>query len=354
MSLKQRGHDGIEVAKTSGRILAFPQSYEQGLLVVDALTKVPGVARVSLGEQVAKELEAINEAALRALRREEPFESFKVSARRANTQFELDSMELNRVVGSYLFTHEPTKTIKMKDPDVDVRVEIIKNLSYVYASSVRAVGGLPVGTAGRLVSLLSSGLDSPVATWQMLRRGAQVIGLHFSGAPETPDSSTYLVQEIAEKLKAYGGLTALYSVHFGSYQRSIALAVPEKLRVIFYRRLMFAVACAVAQKTKAKGLVTGESLGQVASQTLDNMLVVDAVATLPVYRPLIGTDKQEIIEQSERIDTFDISKRSTDDCCTLFMPRNPETHAQLSEIDELWDTLPHQAWVNEIIDTLFS
>ncbi len=351
-NLKTAGYS-LEVARTSGRVLVYPSTYEQGLSLLEMLVKIPGVARVSLGEQVAKQLDAINTAALCALKREEPFESFKVDARRANTQFPLNSMELNRDVGSYLYEHiEPARVVKMKNPDVTVRLEIIRDTAFVYAMSKRAVGGLPVGTAGKLVCLLSSGLDSPVAAWQMMRRGAEVIGLHFSGAPETPDSSSYLVREIADVLGPFGGFSHLYTVHFGSYQRKIALAVPEKLRVIFYRRLMFAVACSLAERLGAKGLVTGESLGQVASQTLDNILAVDAVATLPVLRPLIGTDKLEIIEQAKRLGTFELSSRSVDDCCTLFMPRNPETHAKLPEVDELWGTLPHAQWVLEICEAL--
>lgn len=339
----------LGVARTSGRILVYPSSFEEGRAALALLVKVPGIARVSLGEKVDKDMAAINNAALRALDSCEPYTSFKVSARRANTVFELDSMELNREVGAYLSRHTEGKSVKMKGPDVDVRLEIIRNGAFVYALSERAVGGLPVGTAGRVVCLLSSGLDSPVAAWQMLRRGAEVVGMHFSGAPETSDSSSYLVREIAKALEPYGGLSEVHCIPFGSYQRAIALAVPEKLRVIFYRRLMLAAACALAERLGAKGLVTGESLGQVASQTLDNIAAVDAVATLPVLRPLIGTDKQEIIEQAQRLGTFEISSRSTDDCCTLFMPRNPETHARLAEVDVFWNTLPHAEWVDEIL-----
>jgi thiamine biosynthesis protein ThiI len=341
-----------EIRRTSGRILVYPSSYKQGRAALAVLVKLPGVARVSLGEQVARSLDAINPAALRALERSEPFASFKVAARRANTDFELDSMTLNRELGSYLVEHTEGKTVRMKEPDVTVHLEIIKNLAYVYAVSERAIGGLPVGTAGRLICLLSSGLDSPVAAWQMIRRGAEVVGLHFSGAPETPDSSSYLVRRIADALEPFGGLFALYVVHFGGYQRQIALAVPEKLRIIFYRRLMFAVASALALRIGAKGLVTGESLGQVASQTLDNIVAVDAVATLPVLRPLIGTDKQEIIQRAEQLGTFEISAQGTEDCCTLFMPRNPETHARLGEVEALWQELPHAQWVEEILGVL--
>lgn len=342
----------LEIKRISGRVLVYLHDHEQGMRVLDSISKIPGVARVSLGEQVEKNLEAINCAALAALERSEPFESFKVEARRANTSFHLDSMELNRQVGAYLVAHTTAKKVKMKGQDATVHVEIIKDLAYVYSLSKPAIGGLPVGTAGKLVSLLSSGFDSPVATWQMMRRGAEIWGLHFSGAPETSDSSSYLVRKIAEQLRPYGGIQRVCCVPFGGYQRMIALEVPEKLRIIFYRRLMFATACALAQNIGAKGIITGESLGQVASQTLDNMLVVDAVATLPVYRPLVGTDKQEIIEQAQKLGTFALSSKSSDDCCTLFMPRSPETHAHLPKVEAIWQTLPHEKWVQEIVSTL--
>jgi thiamine biosynthesis protein ThiI len=350
-ALQATGLD-LEVARTSGRVLVYPQDYEEGLEALETLQRVPGVARVSLGEQVARHQDVINAAALRCLERAEPFDSFKVDARRANTNYPLDSMALNREVGSYLLASTVAKTVRLKEPDVSVRVEIIQNAAYVYALSSRAIGGLPVGTGGKLVCLLSSGIDSPVAAWRMLRRGAEIVGLHFSGAPETPDTSSHLVREIAAVLAPYGGLACLYTVPLGNYQRLIASMVPGKLRVIFYRRLMFAVACALARQTGAKGLVTGESLGQVASQTLDNIAAVDAVATLPVLRPLIGTDKLEIIEQAKQLGSFEISSRSTDDCCTLFMPRSPETHARLDEVEATWATLPHEAWVAEILKLL--
>ena len=327
----------------------YPCDYEQGLVLYDFLVKIPGVARVSLAEKTVRTMECINSAALSALKRSEPFSSFKVDARRANTDFPLDSMALNREVGSFLVAHTENKTVMMKNQDVTVHVEVIRNDVYVYSMTQPAVGGLPVGTSGTLVCLLSSGLDSPVAAWQMLRRGARVVGLHFSGAPETPDTSSYLVREIADTLKPYGGLSELHCVSYGYYQRTLALAVPEKLRVIFYRRLMFSVANALAVRVGAKGLITGESLGQVASQTLENIVVVDAVASMPVFRPLIGTDKQEIIIQAKQLGTFEISTRSTDDCCTLFMPRNPETHAKLEEVEAIWQTLPHAQWVEEIL-----
>jgi thiamine biosynthesis protein ThiI len=181
-----------------------------------------------------------------------------------------------------------------------------------------------------------------------MRRGATVHALHFSGAPQSTDASKHLVREILALLQPMGGLASYAAVDFGDYQRQIALAVPERLRVLMYRRLMFSVACAHASKLGAKALVTGESLGQVASQTLANIAATDEAATLPVLRPLIGNDKQEIVDEAKRIGSFAISSVAHDDCCTLFMPKKPETQAKLPEVLALWQSLPVANWLEAI------
>jgi thiamine biosynthesis protein ThiI len=185
-----------------------------------------------------------------------------------------------------------------------------------------------------------------------MKRGATVTALHFSGRPETADTSEHLVRGLIDVLRPLGGVKRLCVVAFGGYQRALADAVPPELRVIFYRRLMFSVGVRVAQRFGAKALVTGESLGQVASQTLDNIRAVDAVATYPVLRPLIGMDKQEIIDEAQRLGTFDLSSQSHEDCCTLFMPRNPETHARLSRVEAISATLPIDAWLDQILEEI--
>ena len=200
------------------------------------------------------------------------------------------------------------------------------------------------------MSLLSSGIDSPVATWKLARRGAVCIGVHFSGRPQTSDASEYLVDDIAQVLERTGCIARVYTVPFGDYQREIALTVPPELRVIMYRRLMFKVAEELGRRERAGALVTGESLGQVASQTLDNIRCTDAAVDMPVFRPLIGTDKLEIIAEAERLGTFEISSQDAPDCCTLFMPRSPETHAKLPAVLEAEAPLPIERWVTEIAD----
>lgn len=310
---------------------------------------MPGVARASSGFKCEREIEAMNEAAVDALHEAGDFTSFKVQARRNHTDFEVNSMEMNQLVGAALCEAFPGKQVKMKAPDVTVGVEVVQNAAYVYARSVRGVGGLPVGSSGKVVCLLSSGIDSPVATWRMARRGATCIGVHFSGRPQTSATSEYLVDDIAHVLEATGCIAQVFVVPFGDYQHKISALVPPSLRVIIYRRVMFKVAQAIAKQCGAKALVTGESLGQVASQTLDNISCTNAAVELPVFRPLIGTDKLEIISMAQELGTFDISSQDAPDCCTLFMPRNPETHAKLPDVLEAEQALPLDSWVSELV-----
>ncbi|MDR2587655.1 MAG: tRNA 4-thiouridine(8) synthase ThiI [Coriobacteriales bacterium] len=340
------------VSRVSGRLLVAVESEEEAAAVAEAAASVPGVVRVSRGVRTAQRLEDVYAAALWALECCEPYETFKVDARRANTDFPIDSMQLNRVIGAWLCERLPQKTVRLREPDARLCVEMIEGSAFVYAQTSRGVGGLPVGTAGNVVCLLSAGLDSPVAAWRLMKRGATITALHFSGRPETADTSEHLVRDIIEVFRPLGGIERLCVVAFGGYQRELSDAVPPELRVIFYRRLMFAVANRVAERFRAKALATGESLGQVASQTLDNIRAVDAVATYPVLRPLIGTDKQEIIEEAQRLGTFAISSQNHEDCCTLFMPRSPETHAKLARVERISAQLPLEAWLEQILEDL--
>lgn len=342
----------VTIHRISGRLCVFFKEgtdYGTALAATEDIRKIPGVARVSCGFKCERDIEVMKVAAVAALAECEDFETFKAQARRNHTDFEIDSMAMNALIGEALCIANPDKKVKMKDPDVTVGVEVIQNACYVYARSVRGIGGLPVGTAGKLLCLLSSGIDSPVALWRMARRGAACIGVHFSGRPQTSDESEYLVEDIAQVLQRSGCIARVYVVPFGDYQKDIALAVPPSLRVIMYRRLMFKVAQALASIEHAGALVTGESLGQVASQTLDNIRATDESVSMPVFRPLIGTDKLEIIEQAQELGTFEISSKDAPDCCTLFMPRNPETHAKLDQVLAAEAELPIDEWIEQIV-----
>ena len=342
---------GARVSRISGRLLITLETGQEAYAAAKSASRIPGVARTSCGVMTPQDVEIVYEESLKALKRAEPFTSFKVDARRANTDFPVESMEMNRLIGAWLIERLPGKQVRMRKPDVRLHVEFIEGSTFIYTHTIKGVGGLPVGTAGRVVSLISAGLDSPVATWQMMKRGATVTALHFSGRPETSDTSEHLVREIIEVLKPTGGLERLCIVPLGTFQREIAGLVPVDLRVVFFRRLMFAVGNRVAKEYAAKALVTGESLGQVASQTLDNIRAIDAVAAYPVLRPLIGTDKQEIISLSQDIGTFALSSQKHEDCCTLFMPRHPQTHAKLAVVEAISKELPIESWL-DTIDTL--
>ena len=340
-----------KINRLSGYILV---SFPDGAVsddVVSLLAQTPGVARVSLAWRCPREAAAYEAAAVESLGACVGAETFKVHARRSNTDFPLHIIELNRQVGSVLCEAFPDKRVQMHHPDAQVNVHVIQGDVYVYAdaSSQRGVGGLPVGTAGKVVTLLSSGFDSPVATWMVGRRGAICVPLHFSGRPMTSDESEWLTQDIVRALAPAGVVGRLYVVPFGTCQREVTLQVPQALRVIMYRRLMYEVAERVAQLEGAKALVTGESLGQVASQTLDNIAATDEVVDLPVLRPLIGSDKVEIIERARQIGTYDISSRTAPDCCTLFMPRRPETHARPNVVHAAWEKLDHAGMVERLM-----
>lgn len=316
--------------------------------IAERMAMVPGVSGISLAYKASQDPADMERAALEALREAGDVSTYKVEARRSNTGYAEGSLAMNARIGAFLGRHTDAR-VQLDRPDVTVAVIVTQGDTYVASARVPGAGGLPVGTAGRVVSLLSSGIDSPVATWRMMRRGAVVVGLHFSGRPHTDDRSERLVAEIGSVLERTGGLGRIYIVPFGELQRQISLAVPPDLRVIMYRRLMIKVAEHVASAENAKALVTGESLGQVASQTLENMRAVDEAAVLPVLRPLVGNDKLEIMVEARRIDTFDLSTQDQTDCCTLFMPRSPETHAKLHVVLDAWGELDVDAMVGEAL-----
>ena len=304
--------------------------------VVSAIAATPGVTSVSPAWVVERELEAMFSAAERAVAEvvaaaQRPMRTFAVRARRSATDFEVHSDAMNVAIGDHIRVATGL-SVDLSHPDITIHVEVVQAYAYVYALKVPGPGGLPSGTSGRVVSLLSAGIDSPVATWRMLKRGAVVIGLHFSGRPATDERSVRHVYELGEVLEATGGLARIHVVTFGEVQRAIALDSPSELRVLLYRRMMVRVAEEVARREHARALVTGESLGQVASQTLENVAAVDASATLPVLRPLIGMDKNEIMDDARRIGTFDVSIQAHEDCCTVFMPRMPATHATIAQV----------------------
>jgi len=256
---------------------------------------------------------------------------FKVEASRADKRFPMTSPEIGRRVGARIHLHHKLPA-RMTAPELTVGIEIYPDCAYVHAASVRGPGGLPVGSSGRAVLLLSGGIDSPVAGWMMAKRGCRLTAVHFHSYPYTSKRSQEKVQALLERLVAFCGPVRLLTIPLSPIQEFLRDRVPPDLLVLFYRRSMVRLAGRVAQREKAGALVTGESLGQVASQTTANIAVIEDASPLPVFRPLIGLDKVEAVDLARKIGTYDISIEPHDDCCSLFLPHHPETRGNVEVV----------------------
>jgi thiamine biosynthesis protein ThiI len=294
------------------------------------IARVFGVANFALAERTTPDLEALKRAVDRVIEGRR-FESFRITARRAFKTLPLSSLEMNRVLGAHVLARRAVR-VSLEHPELNVHVEVLPGRAFVYGDRRPGPGGLPVGSSGTVAALLSGGIDSPVAAWRLMKRGCRVVFVHFHSVPYLPDVSPGKARELARRLTAWQHYSRLFLVPFGEIQRDVVLAVPAPARVVVYRRLMLRIAEALARQTGALALVTGESVGQVASQTLHNLARVDEVADLPVLRPLIGMDKLEITAQAEAIGTFETSIEPDADCCTLFVPKHPGTRMSREEV----------------------
>ena len=265
--------------------------------------------------------------------------SFRVSARRADKRFPMTSPQIEREVGGRI-KEARGWTVNLDDPDLVIHVELLTNQAFYFFGKERGPGGLPTGTAGRVVCLLSGGIDSPVAAHRMMKRGCTVTFVHFHSYPILSRASQEKVRELVTLLTRWQQRSRVYLVPFGEIQQQVVLAVPGPMRVVVYRRLMMRIAESIARARGAQALVTGDVVGQVASQTLENLAVVGAVATMPIFRPLIGMDKDEITAEAIRLGTYPISIVPDQDCCTLFTPRNPLTRARRDEVEAAEQALP--------------
>lgn len=258
--------------------------------------------------------------------------TFKVETKRADKQFPMNSMEISQYVGGLLHEEYPHLKVDVHKPELCVHVEVREKAAYVHGPSQPGAGGLPIGMGGTAVSLLSGGIDSPVSSYMIAKRGVQLELVHFFSPPYTSQQALDKVKELAKELVPWCGRMALHIVPFTEIQEAIRRDCPEEYFTLIMRRFMMRLAERVARRTGAKALVTGESLGQVASQTMDALAVSDAVCSLPVLRPVIGMDKQEIVLISRKIGTFDTSILPFEDCCTVFTPRHPRTHPVLEDV----------------------
>lgn len=259
--------------------------------------------------------------------------TFKVVSRRSDKRYPLDSPQINIELGGYILEHNPKLTVDVHKPENILNVEI-REMCYLYARTVMAVGGMPVGTNGRAALLLSGGIDSPVAGYMIAKRGVKICAVHFHSYPYTSDRAKEKVLTLAKKLAAYCGEMRIHVVPFTEIQLAIHDQCPSEYSTLIMRRFMMRIAQIIAENEKAQALITGESIGQVASQTMHALITTNSVVQMPVFRPLIGFDKQEIIDIATKIDTFETSSLPYEDCCTVFTPKHPVTHPKIERVEE--------------------
>jgi thiamine biosynthesis protein ThiI len=317
--------------------------------VQDRLSRVFGIANYSAAIRIPLDFDGMAEAIVAHLPPREAAESFRVHVRRADQRFQTPSPELARALGSKVW-HARGWRVDLEHADLVIGVEILPGAAFCWIGRKPGAGGLPTGTAGRVAALLSGGIDSPVAAWRMMRRGCHVTLIHFHSTPFLSNVSQDKARRLAQVLTRWQLQSRLYLVAFGELQRQVTLSVPGDLRVVVYRRLMLRIAERIARDARAKALVTGDVIGQVASQTLDNMTVIDRASQMTVLRPLVGLDKEEIIAQAQRLGTYEISIVPDQDSCTLFTPRHPETHARRRTVEEAEAALPIVDMVKAAVD----
>jgi thiamine biosynthesis protein ThiI len=332
-----------EVRVLMGRIEVLLDEDADWSILRDRLSRVFGVANFAQAGRAPLDVDAIAQAILGDLG-ERTAPTFRVSARRADKRFPLTSPQIEREVGGRI-KEAKGWTVDLDDPALTIHVEALTTDAFYYFGKEPGAGGMPVGVSGRVACLLSGGIDSPVAAWRLMRRGCRVLLVHFHSYPILSRASQEKVRELARVLARYQFHSRLFLVPFGEIQQRVTLSVAPPLRVIIYRRLMMRIAEQIARQSRAQALVTGEVVGQVASQTLENLASINRVVTMPVLRPLIGLDKDEITAEAQRLGTYEISIIPDQDCCTLFTPRHPATKARTTDVERAEATLP----VDEIV-----
>lgn len=319
--------------------------------VVDRVGKIFGIAALcracvcekDFSDITAKSLEYLDDILSSA-------KTFKVNAKRSDKAFPMKSPEICAELGGILLERYPNLTVDVKNPEVTVTVEIRDTNAYVHAENIKGAGGLPVGSSGKAMLLLSGGIDSPVAGYMMAKRGVHIAAIHYVSPPYTSDRALMKVEQLCEKLTDYCGGIAFYCVPFTELQEAIKDNCPEEFFTIIMRRLMMEIAQRIAAKDNCLALITGESVGQVASQTMAAISCTDAVCRIPVFRPLVGMDKTEIIEIARKIDTFETSVLPYEDCCTVFTPRHPKVRPSLSDVEKAQNSFDFEPLIQKAVE----
>ena len=318
--------------------------------VSDRISRVFGIAAYSRALRVEKDMSVILQNAPDYLAEQlKEARTFKVEGKRSDKKFPLKSPEISAEVGGAILSKFPHLRVDVKNPDILVTIEIREKFAFIRGNQTKGAGGMPTGTAGKSAILISGGIDSPVAAYMMAKRGLVLNAIHFASPPYTSPQSEEKVHNLLRKVSKYSGNICLFTVGFTEIQEEIRDKCPEDLFTLIMRRFMMRISQRIAEKEDCKALITGESLGQVASQTLNALACTDAVCEMPVFRPLIGLDKDEIIKVSRKIDTFDISIEPYEDCCTVFTPKHPKTKPQISIIEAAEQALDIESLIDRAI-----
>ena len=316
--------------------------------VKSRLKEVFGVAKFYKGYELPQDLDGLKDRIPEFLEGRS-FKSFRITTNRADKRFPMNSGQVNRDLGAFVQQLTGAE-VSLKYPDLSIYVDIQTSGFLIYFEEVRAHGGLPVGVSGKVAVMLSGGIDSPVAAWQMMKRGCQAMYVHFHSYPLVDRTSMEKAVDLVEHLTRHQYESNLFMAPLGEIQKKIILTCPPSYRIVLYRRFMVRITEFLARRNRAKAIITGESCGQVASQTLENIAVVDACAGMPILRPLIGANKEEIVDMSHNIGTFETSILPDQDCCSLFVPKHPETKANLDTVLRLEEALSVDEMVAEAVE----
>ncbi len=350
-----KGLGDFEVRKSQSTIMVEPGEDFDLEEACGRIGKVFGIAGYSRAAAAPKEMERMLAAAAEYLAPTlGSVRTFKVEAKRSDKNFPLRSPEICAQAGGYLLSRFKNLSVDVRNPDFTVMIEVRDRYIYIHGPQIRGAGGMPTGSSGRGAVLISGGIDSPVAAWMMAKRGLALSAVHFASPPYTSPMAEKKVQDLLSRVARYSGRVALFTVPFTEIQETIRDRCPEEFFTLVMRRMMMRIAGIVAQKDNCSALITGESLGQVASQTVYALGCTDAVAQMPVLRPLIGMDKDEIVRISRKIDTFELSSLPYEDCCTVFTPRHPRTRPTVAQLEKVesavaWDEMIARA----VADTKF-
>lgn len=343
--------EDVKITFSQARLYVEPRDPLDLDRIVNKLKKVFGIVSLSLAVKIESDWEKIKETAVKLMEEENMGKTFKVEARRGDKSFPLQSMEIAKEVGGYVLSKVKGLKVDVSNPDTLLSIEV-RESTYIYLNKIPALGGMPVGTNGKGLLLVSGGIDSPVAGFMLARRGVEIDALHFFSPPYTGVKAREKVIELCKIVSQYSGKINLYIANFTEPQLAIRDNCPPEQMVLLMRRIMMRVAERVANEKGCDALITGENLGQVASQTMKSIVATNDVCSIPVFRPLIGMDKNDIIDIAKKIGTFETSILPYEDCCTIFVPKHPETQPKIEKLERSETHLEIDKIVDEVVNNL--